>query len=59
MKEILDYLSRLRENNNREWFQAHKEEYDRLRPLFVEKIQELIQQKIGRASCRERVYRLV
>ena len=42
MKEILDYLSRLRENNNREWFQAHKEEYDRLRPLFVEKIQELI-----------------
>ena len=37
MKEILDYLSRLRENNNREWFQAHKEEYDRLRPLFVEK----------------------
>ena len=44
MKEILDYLSRLRENNNREWFQAHKEEYDRLRPLFVEKIQELIQQ---------------
>ena len=36
MKEILDYLSRLRENNNREWFQAHKEEYDRLRPLFVE-----------------------
>ena len=44
MKEILDYLSRLRENNNREWFQVHKEEYDRLRPLFVEKIQELIQQ---------------
>ena len=34
MKEILDYLSRLRENNNREWFQAHKEEYDRLRPLL-------------------------
>ena len=44
MKEILAYLSQLRDNNNREWFQAHKAEYDRLRPLFVEKVQALIQQ---------------
>ena len=66
MKEILDYLSRLRENNNREWFQAHKEEYDRLRPLFVEKIQELIQQisqfdedivGLEAKNCMYRIYR--
>ena len=66
MKEILDYLSRLRENNNREWFQVHKEEYDRLRPLFVEKIQELIQQisqfdedivGLEAKNCMYRIYR--
>mgnify|MGYP003283873887 FL=1 len=67
MKEILDYLSRLRENNNREWFQAHKEEYDRLRPLFVEKIQELIQQisqfdedivGLEAKNCMYRIYQI-
>ena len=44
MKEILSYLSRLRDNNNRHWFHAPKEEYDRLRPPFAEKIQALIRQ---------------
>ena len=66
MKEILTYLSQLRENNNREWFQAHKEEYDRLRPLFIEKVQQLID-RISRfdheiagldaKSCLYRIYR--
>ena len=66
MKEILSYLSRLRDNNNRDWFQAHKEEYDRLRPLFVEKIQALIRQislfddeiaGLDAQSCMYRIYR--
>lgn len=66
MKEILTYLSQLRENNNREWFQAHKEEYDRLRPIFIEKVQQLID-RISRfdheiagldaKSCLYRIYR--
>ena len=66
MKEILAYLSQLRDNNNREWFQAHKAEYDRLRPLFVEKVQALIQQiarfdddiaGLDAQSCMYRIYR--
>ncbi len=28
MKKAFDFLTQLRENNNREWFSAHKPEYD-------------------------------
>ncbi|ATN06583.1 TIGR02453 family protein [Chryseobacterium indologenes] len=28
MKKVFDFLTQLRENNNREWFSAHKPEYD-------------------------------
>ncbi len=66
MKDILTFLSQLRENNNRVWFQAHKEEYDRLRPRFVEMVQELIQQislfdediaGLDAKNCMYRIYR--
>ena len=33
MKELFSYLDALAANNNREWFAAHREEYDRLRLL--------------------------
>ncbi len=66
MKEILDFLSQLRENNNRVWFQAHKAEYDRLRPQFIEAIQLLIGQiarfdedvaGLDASNCMYRIYR--
>lgn len=66
MKDILTYLTRLRENNNREWFQAHKEEYDRLRPIFIDKVQQLIDRiaqfddeiaGLEAKSCMYRIYR--
>ena len=46
MKEILDFLRELRVNNNRDWFNVHKEEYDRAKKEFETFTQSLIL-KIG------------
>lgn len=43
---ILNYLTELRENNNREWYHAHKKEYQEANENFEELLRELIQ-KIG------------
>lgn len=42
MKKILDFLQALSENNNREWFHAHKQERMEATKEFEELIQELI-----------------
>lgn len=34
MKEILDFLAELADNNNREWFEAHRDTYTRCRKRF-------------------------
>ena len=39
---ILDYLSSLSTNNNREWYHAHKAEYQAANAQFEELIQSLI-----------------
>lgn len=44
MKEIFKFLERLARNNDREWFQEHKEQYDTLRKVFEFMVQELIEQ---------------
>lgn len=44
---ILNYLSGLKENNNREWYHAHKAEYKDANGQFEALIQELIM-KIGK-----------
>ena len=41
LQQYLEFLSRLKENNNREWFAAHKDEYQRIHAgylLWIEKI---------------------
>lgn len=43
---ILNYLTELRENNNREWYHTHKKEYQEANENFEELLRELIQ-KIG------------
>ena len=43
---IIDYLSSLSMNNNREWYHANKDDFKKANAEF---------EKIGRASCRERV----
>ena len=66
MKEILDFLRRLRQHNNREWFNAHKEEYTRLRKdfeLYINKIIALLSEKdeelrgLEAKDCMFRIYR--
>ena len=54
---IFQYLSDLRDNNNREWYHAHKAENKAANAEFESLIRALIHSigEIGRASCRERV----
>ena len=42
METILEYLSALENNNNREWYHAHKKEYQAANEVFLEVIQGLI-----------------
>lgn len=39
---LFKFLRALARNNNREWFAAHKDEYDRLRNLWLDDLQRLI-----------------
>jgi uncharacterized protein (TIGR02453 family) len=40
--EVIDFLTRLKANNNREWFEANKAEYKRLREGFTEWVAHLL-----------------
>ena len=40
--EIIQFLTELRQNNNREWFQANKSRDDSLRKGFIDEVQQLI-----------------
>lgn len=42
--ETFDFLKNLVANNNREWFQAHKEEHDKARQNVIEFTAELLEQ---------------
>ena len=66
MKEIFDFLRRLRENNNREWFNEHKTEFLELKAGFegwvgqlIGKIAEFDEEIRGLAvkDCVYRIYR--
>ena len=41
---ILNYLNNLSENNNREWYHAHKTEYKEANAQFENLVQQLILQ---------------
>lgn len=43
IKETIDYLTLLRQNNNREWFKDNKDLFDVLRTQFEKDVQQLIQ----------------
>lgn len=42
MKNVISFLSRLRRNNNREWFMAHKDEYTAVKKYIDGLAEELI-----------------
>lgn len=66
MKEILDFLRDLEKNNNREWFNSHKEQYQRVLKKWYAFCESLIAE-IGRfdkdiapltiKECTYRIYR--
>ena len=37
-EKIFNFLKRLSENNTREWFNAHKEQYNEARSAFLETV---------------------
>lgn len=43
VKELYDFLRQLAANNDRAWFAAHKEQYDRLRGLWLDDLDRLIE----------------
>lgn len=66
IKETIGFLEQLQKNNNRPWFQAHKEQFDRLRTQFEADILKLIQRialfdpeiaSIEPKDCIYRIYR--
>ncbi len=64
LREILAFLDRLRLNNNREWFGAHKEEYrvaqakfDRIVARLIAELQTL-DPSLGELSVRDCTYRI-
>ena len=65
-EEILTFLRQLAANNNRDWFQANKERYDRLRLAFIDEVQQLIERLavvdptvagVEAKDCLYRIYR--
>ena len=66
MVELVEFLAQVRENNNREWFTAHKEEYKAVDKRLKEFAAKLIQgiaafdpsvAGLTVADCTYRIYR--
>ena len=66
MKEILDFLSELHDNNNREWFEANKERYRRVLKQHQSNVERLIElitefdksvEGLSVGDCTYRIYR--
>lgn len=65
-EEIIRFLTELRKNNNRIWFQENKARYDRLHDAFIDDVQKLINRialfdpevkNVEAKSCLFRIYR--
>lgn len=66
MKDIRDFLIRLRKNNNRDWFAAHKAEYKEAEARFMDFTEKLIEgissfdpsvKRLTVKDCTYRIYR--
>jgi uncharacterized protein (TIGR02453 family) len=63
-KKIMSFLTDLKENNNREWFEENKGRYQEARKIFLGFVQEYtahllaIDPEIGQLNARDRVFRL-
>ena len=66
MKEIITYLRQLQANNNREWFNAHKDEFLKHQARFHRLVEEVIKEisvfdpsiaNLTPKDCTYRIYR--
>ena len=66
MKEIINYLRQLQANNNREWFNAHKDEFLKHQERFHQLVEEVIREisafdpsiaNLTAKDCTYRIYR--
>lgn len=66
MTQLFDYLTRLSQNNNRDWFNQNKEEYEWLRTMWMSDVQKLINlmseyddtlKGVDAKDCVYRIYR--
>jgi len=63
-RQILDFLSELKENNNREWFQANKEKYESARLCFEDFVNVMIPRitkfdpKISNITAKDCMFRI-
>lgn len=64
MKDIIDFLSELRNNNNREWFEANRPRYKAVNEQFIDLTQRLITSigefdpSIARLTIKDCTYRI-
>lgn len=66
IKELLEFLTKLKKNNNREWFQENKEQYRQVQTLTMEIAEKLLNNMAGfepeisrltPTDCTYRIYR--
>lgn len=64
LKPILSFLSKLKKNNNREWFLANKEEYEKVRALFIDTVTQVhqhlatVDESLALLDPKKMVYRI-
>ena len=64
MKDILDFLTELRQHNNRDWFNERKDRFYELRATFLNRVDELIRlisvfdEEISGLEAKNCVYRI-
>ncbi|MDJ1482018.1 DUF2461 domain-containing protein [Cytophagaceae bacterium YF14B1] len=66
MQTALTFLNQLKDNNTREWFQEHKDEYEQSRSVFIQLVKEILTamapfepelSELDAKSCVFRIYR--
>lgn len=64
MKTVISFLRQLKENNNREWFIAHKEQYLEAQVIFNDKVQQILNgiaqfdESISGLTVKDCIYRI-
>ena len=64
MKRIIDFLKKLNKNNNKEWFDANRKEYDEIKKYHIDLVNEFIARiskfdsKIADVEAKQCIFRI-